>query len=174
MFTLGSGTIVAAPWVAACNPASIAGTYGAPVTIGEIGGDVEFDIQWQSKDFNGQSNFPIARGFYGGKLLIKAKKVEIYPANLSVFTNLAKTSGGGNDIYTGLNLSLPIPIFVKFVHTRSDVAAKYANVYLFKAYCPQLAMPFIREDISTMDLEFEAMADTSMTNKDLLRIEVTQ
>lgn len=174
MLTLGSGTITVAPWVSGANPASIATTYPSPVTIGEAAGDIELDITFQDKDFYGQSVFSIARGFYGGKLSIKAKKVELYPGNIASFTSMAQSAGGGNDIWTGLNASKPVPIFVKFVHTRSDASAKFVNVYLFKAFVKNLPFPFIREDIGTQDWEFEALADTSMAAKDILRVEATQ
>jgi len=174
MFTLGSGTLVAAPWVSACNPAAIATTYPTPLTIGEVGGDVTIDISWQEKEFNGQSNFPLAWGFYGGKCTIKASKIALYPDNISALTSMVKSSAGGNDVYTGLATSIPVPLFLKFVHTRSDVAAKFVNVYFFKVFSKQLSLPFTREDIVQNELVFDCMADYSMTAKDLLRVESTQ
>lgn len=174
MLTLGSGTITIAAWVAACAPGSISATYPSPVVIGEAAGDIDFEINFQEKDFLGQSNFSIARGFYGGKIFVRAKKVELFFPNIAALTNMAQTAGGGNDIWTGLNVSKPVPVFVKFVHTRSDVSAKFVNVYLFKAYSKQLMFPFSREDISHQDWEFEAIADTTMTAKDIVRVEATQ
>lgn len=174
MLTLGSGTIQVAAWVSGVNPASIATSYPAPITIGEVGGDVEFDISFQDKEFFGQSVFSLARGFYGGKAIIRAKKVELVLANLTALTSIVQSAGGGNDIWTVTNASRPVPFYVKFVHTRSDVTGKAVNVHLFKAFCKQLQYPFAREDISTSDWEFEAIADASMAARDVMRIEATQ
>ncbi|MBA3875572.1 MAG: hypothetical protein C0498_01325 [Anaerolinea sp.] len=174
MLTLGSGTIQIAAYVAGVNPASIATSYPSPITIGEVGGDIEFDISFQDKDFFGQSVFALARGFYGGKVAIRAKKVELYPANLAALTNIVQSSGGGNDIWSVTNASKPVPVYVKFVHARSDATGKVVNVHLFKAYSVQLAFPFSREDIGTQDWEFTALADASMAAKDVMRVEATQ
>lgn len=175
MLTLGSGTLYVATWVSGVNPASPATAYPSWTSIGEIGGDVEYDIGWQDKAFYGQSNFHMARGFYQGKFTIKAKKVEILPANMQVFTNIAFTSSAPNDLYTVAGTSKPVPMAVKFVHTRSDDATKTVTIYVWKAFANNTSLPFMREDISTVDIDFDAIADTSVTGGTAIaRVEVTQ
>lgn len=148
------------------------------ITVGEVGGDVEFDLSWQSKDFYGQSNFPIARAFYGGKGTVKAKKVEINPLNLDNLiagTSWAQTgtAGSGTDVYTYTNTTLPTFLYVKFVHTRSDTANKSITVELIKASTQAFMIPFMREDISTHDWEFNVLADSTVSNQ-TVKVSVTQ
>ena len=96
MLTLGSGTIDIAFW----KPGAVANTttgsrtisyfnttvgYGNTnelVTIGEIGGDVEFDINFQEREFYGQQNFPVAKAYFGGKCEVRARGVEVKWDNL--------------------------------------------------------------------------------------------
>jgi hypothetical protein len=98
MLTLGSGTIDIAFW----KPGAEAGTgsrtvpyfdgtvgygntgaYGTElVTIGEVGGDVEFDINFQEREFYGQQNFPVAKAFFGGRCEVRARGVEVNWDNL--------------------------------------------------------------------------------------------
>jgi hypothetical protein len=94
MLTLGSGTIDIAFW----KPGSEAGTgssatpyfagttgygnAGELVTIGEIGGDVEFDINFQEREFYGQQNFPVAKAYFGGRCEVRARGVEVKWDNL--------------------------------------------------------------------------------------------
>ena len=176
MLSLGSGVIKVAPWVAACSPAAISTTYPTFTAIGESGGDIEWDVDFSMKEFFGQSAFAVARGYYQGKITIKAKKVELYPANLSEFLNAVHTTSGTPtaDVYSLTATTLPVPLALQFVHTRSDVPNKFVTVYLFKAFTPQLNFPFHREDIGQQDWTFEAIADRTMTNSDVARVEATQ
>ena len=86
MLTLGSGVVKVAFWKSGAvigqtsnyfASTSGYGNTGQLVTVGEVGGDVEFDINFQEREFYGQSNFPIAKAFFGGKADIRARGVEI-------------------------------------------------------------------------------------------------
>ena len=87
MLTLGSGVVKVAFWKSGAVIGSVSTNYfgstvgygnpGQLVTVGEVGGDVEFDINFQEREFYGQSNFPIAKAFFGGKADIRARGVEI-------------------------------------------------------------------------------------------------
>ena len=119
MLTLGSGVVKVAFWKsgAVINAAapyftttSGYGNSGELVTVGEIGGDVEFDINFQEREFYGQSNFPIAKAFFGGKADIRARGVEInwdnvknlFHVSLGESTNLdSLTYGYAHDDFTG-------------------------------------------------------------------------
>jgi hypothetical protein len=120
MLTLGSGVVKVAFWKsgAVINAAApyftttsgYGGNSGELVTVGEIGGDVEFDINFQEREFYGQSNFPIAKAFFGGKADIRARGVEInwdnvknlFHVSLGEGTNLdTLTYGYAHDDFTG-------------------------------------------------------------------------
>lgn len=119
MLTLGSGVVKVAFWksgavINAAAPyfttSSGYGNSGELVTVGEIGGDVEFDINFQEREFYGQSNFPIAKAFFGGKADIRARGVEInwdnvknlFHVSLGEGTNLdSLTYGYAHDDFTG-------------------------------------------------------------------------
>lgn len=119
MLTLGSGVVKVAFWksgavINAAAPyfttSSGYGNSGELVTVGEIGGDVEFDINFQEREFYGQSNFPIAKAFFGGKADIRARGVEInwdnvknlFHVSLGEGTNLdTLTYGYAHDDFTG-------------------------------------------------------------------------
>lgn len=128
-------------------------------TVGEIGGDVEFSMDYQEKEFMGQSSFAVAKGFYGGKANLMARRVELAPENIRRL--LASSSN-----YTGTwgssaveTHSLPTDIqtqflYVEFSHLRSDDTAKTVTITAYKACLSKLTFPFTREDISVMDLEF--------------------
>lgn len=134
-------------------------------TVGEIGGDVEFSMDYQEKEFIGQNNFPMAKAFYGGKANLMARRVELAPENLRRL--LASTSSytgtwGTNAVETH---SMPTDIqtqflYVEFSHLRSDDPAKTVTIAAYKACVSKLTLPFTREDISVMDLEFYLSYDS--------------
>jgi hypothetical protein len=235
MLTLGSGTIDIAYWKpgavagqAAGNrtTAYFAGTVGYGntgelVTIGEIGGDVEFDINFQEREFYGQQNFPVAKAYFGGKCEVRARGVEVKWDNLkNLFHNdlgllggitatttgttvygyavtghedapgnyLFRSSTGGGSVDSAVKgagmlpgsgtdfvgysrfagqggqaspMGLPRPIYVRFTHRRSDDPSQTVRIHLPKAYSMALTIPFTREDISTMDLDFSGTVDRS-------------
>ena len=112
MLTLGSGVVKVAFWKSGAVINSAApyfttsdgyGNTGELVTVGEIGGDVEFDINFQEREFYGQSNFPIAKAFFGGKADIRARGVEINWDNVK---NLFHVSLGESKTTAGQNLGL--------------------------------------------------------------------
>jgi hypothetical protein len=112
MLTLGSGVVKVAFWKSGAVINSAApyfstsdgyGNTGELVTVGEIGGDVEFDINFQEREFYGQSNFPIAKAFFGGKADIRARGVEINWDNVK---NLFHVSLGESK--TTSNTDLPL------------------------------------------------------------------
>lgn len=94
MLTLGSGTIDIAFWKPGAEAGSGSrtvpyfdgttgyGNSGELVTIGEIGGDVEFDINFQEREFYGQQNFPVAKAYFGGRCEVRARGVEVKWDNL--------------------------------------------------------------------------------------------
>lgn len=105
MLTLGSGVVKVAFWKSGAvigqtsnyfASTSGYGNTGELVTVGEVGGDVEFDINFQEREFYGQSNFPIAKAFFGGRADIRARGVEINWDNVK---NLFHVSlGEGTDL----------------------------------------------------------------------------
>jgi len=112
MLTLGSGVVKVAFWKSGAvigqtsQYFSSTGGYGNTnelVTVGEVGGDVEFDINFQEREFYGQSNFPIAKAFFGGKADIRARGVEINWDNVK---NLFHVSLGESKTTNGTNLTL--------------------------------------------------------------------
>ncbi|MBA3875571.1 MAG: hypothetical protein C0498_01320 [Anaerolinea sp.] len=179
-FATAQGTTAASPYnqTGALSTAGAQARFVGLVTIGEIGGDAEFDITYQDKDFYGQSLFPVARAFYGGKATVRAKKVEL---RLEVIEHLlaaaqfsqSGTLGSGTDVYAVGSSVGPAFLYVVFTHQRSDATGKTVVVEAFKASCKQLAFPFSREDISTRDLEFDLIVDTSLSNS-LLTVKATQ
>jgi hypothetical protein len=232
MLTLGSGTIDIAYWKPGAVAGQAAGSRTVPyfggtvgygntgelVTIGEIGGDVEFDINFQEREFYGQQNFPVAKAYFGGKCEVRARGVEVKWDNLkNLFHNdlgtgisntqgttygyavsghednpgtyLFRSSTGGGSVdaavkgagmlpaagesFTGYTprvagqggqaspMGLPRPIYVRFTHRRSDDPSQTVRIHLPKAYSMALTIPFTREDISTMDLDFSGTVDRS-------------
>lgn len=169
-FSSAQGTAAASPYVqtgALTTNGAQARLVGL-LPIGEVAGDATLDVTWQEKEFYGQSNFPVVRAFYGGKGILSAKKVEIDPRNIKQIINGAVwsqsgTVGSGADVYAISNTSLPVFLYVVFVHTRSDATAKTFQVELFKCTSKQLQFPFLREDISTTDWEFAAAWDGSIS-----------
>lgn len=149
---------------AALTDGTPASWYGMQ-TVGEIGGDVEFAMDYQEKEFIGQNNFPMAKAFYGGKANLMARRVELSLENIRRL--LASTSG-----YTGTwgstaveTHSLPTDIqtqflYVEFSHLRSDDTAKTVTIVGYKACLSKLTFPFTREDIAVMDLEFYLSYDS--------------
>jgi hypothetical protein len=149
---------------AALTDGTPASWYGMQ-TVGEIGGDVEFAMDYQEKEFIGQNNFPMAKAFYGGKANLMARRVELSLENIRRL--LASTSS-----YTGTwgstaveTHSLPTDIqtqflYVEFSHLRSDDTAKTVTIVGYKACLSKLTFPFTREDIAVMDLEFYLSYDS--------------
>lgn len=112
MLTLGSGVVKVAFWKSGAvigeTSNYFTGTVGYAntgelVTVGEVGGDVEFDINFQEREFYGQSNFPIAKAFFGGKADIRARGVEINWDNVK---NLFHVSLGASKTTSTTNLGL--------------------------------------------------------------------
>ena len=139
------------------------------ITIGEVGGDVEYNIEFQEKEFYGQANFPIAKYFYGGKAGVSAKKVELNPLLLVRLVGLNLTSVYNGDasrwedqIDPAINISLK-PLYLEFTHNRSDVSGT-VTVVAAKACLYKLPLPFVREDIATMDLDFTLQYDSTVDN----------
>lgn len=182
MLTLGSGTLSIAPWVSGANPAALATTYTTLYTIGEVGGDVEFKVEFQEAEFRGQSNFVIARGYYGGNVTASARSVEINFENLAKFFTVAKTTvsnTAGNltathNVFTTEYDDKPSAMYVKFTHTRTDDPGKKVVVHLYKAFSTALNFPFMREAISTMDIDFNAIVDTTLSDstEQIIRVEI--
>ena len=124
MLTLGSGVVKVAFWKSGAvigqtsnyfNSTVGYGNTGQLVTVGEVGGDVEFDINFQEREFYGQSNFPIAKAFFGGKADIRARGVEInwdnvknlFHVSLGEGTTLDSTAYGyAHDNFTGGSYSV--------------------------------------------------------------------
>lgn len=185
MLTLGSGTLSVAPWIAGVDPANIAGTYSTLYTIGEVGGDVELNIEFQEAEFRGQSNFVIARGYYGGNVTAAARSVELNFENLARFFTVAKSTvsaGSGNsniisaqhNVFTAEYDDKPSAMYVRFTHKRTDDPDKKVVVHLWKAFSTALNFPFMREDISTTDIDFNAIVDTTLTGGTdaIIRVEI--
>jgi len=170
MLTLGSGRIYVADWKEGAS--TVPGdTYvsGTPTStqhklyeIGEIAGDVEFTLEFQEREFFGQSNFAIQKAYFGGKCELNARRVELNLSNLQNFwtrdslLNRDALTDYDHDVTAN---GLPRPIYVKFVHTRSDDPSKTVTVHLYKAFSPRLTFPFTREDITTMDISFMGVTD---------------
>jgi hypothetical protein len=179
MLTLGSGKIYVASWRSGANPENPAGVYTGtyvPTLIGEIGGDVEFNMGLQEAEFRGQHNFPIAKAFFGGNLTVGARGVELDFDNLERFWAETSTSTGGNDVYTVDYDTQPYPLYVKMVHNRTDVIGETVTIHVWKAYAPTLNFPFMREDISQTDIDFVAISDSTLTGaaNQIIRVEVSQ
>jgi hypothetical protein len=112
MLTLGSGVVKVAFWKSGAvigqtsnyfNSTVGYGNTNELVTVGEVGGDVEFDINFQEREFYGQANFPIAKAFFGGKAEIRARGVEINWDNVK---NLFHVSLGESKTTNGTDLTL--------------------------------------------------------------------
>lgn len=171
MLTLGSGRIYVADWYEGASTVPSA-TYvsGTPTStqsqlfeIGEIAGDVEFTLEFQEREFFGQSNFAIQKAYFGGKCELNARRVELNLSNLQNFwdhgANLIARDTLTSYDHDVTASGLPRPLYVKFVHTRSDDPSKTVTVHLYKAFSPRLTFPFTREDITTMDISFMGVTD---------------
>ena len=149
-------------------------------SIGQIAGDVEFDINYQEREFYGQYNFPIAKAHFGGKVEARARRVELNVNSLKNFFNSNGTAAylttdpagsfvfdpdadGGAGQATTAGAGLPRPLYVRFTHLRSDDSSKTVKIHLPKAYTMSLNIPFTREDIIVQDIDFMAVVDTSLT-----------
>lgn len=125
MLTLGSGVVKVAFWKSGAVIGTVSTNYFGSttgygntaelVTVGEVGGDVEFDINFQEREFYGQSNFPIAKAFFGGKADIRARGVEInwdnvknlFHVSLGEGRDLSSTTYGyAHDDFTGGSYSV--------------------------------------------------------------------
>jgi len=185
MLTLGSGVLEVAYWVSGRAKGtsnyftSTAGGYTSVYSIGEIAGDVEFDINFQEREFYGQYNFPIMKAHFGGKVEARARRVELNVNSLKNFFNAngtaafistAETSSftwdpdvdGGSGQATTAGAGLPRPLYVRFTHKRTDDSSKTVKIHLPKAYTMSLNIPFSREDIVVQDIDFMAVVDTTL------------
>lgn len=186
MLSLGSGVLEVAYWVSgrakgtSAYFTSASGGYTSVFTIGQIAGDVEFDINYQEKEFFGQFNFAIAKAHYGGKVEARARRVELNVNSLKNFFNSNGTAAyitgadaagsfvfdpgvsGGVGQATTAGAGLPRPLYVRFTHQRTDDSSKTVKIHLPKAYTMSLNIPFTREDIIVQDVDFMAIVDTSL------------
>ena len=185
MLTLGSGVLEVAYWVSgrakgtSAYFTSASGGYTAVYSIGQIAGDVEFDINYQEREFYGQFNFPIMKAHFGGKVEARARRVELNVNSLKNFFNSNGTSAfistsepssfvfdpdvdGGNGQAATAGAGLPRPLYVRFTHQRTDDSTKTVKIHLPKAYTMSLNIPFTREDIIVQDVDFMAVVDTSL------------
>jgi len=185
MLTLGSGVLEVAYWVSgrakgtSAYFTSASGGYTSVFSIGQIAGDVEFDINYQEKEFFGQYNFAIAKAHYGGKVEARAKRVELNVNSLKNFFNSNVTAAyistsepssfvfdpdvdGGSGQASTSGAGLPRPLYVRFTHSRTDDSSKTVTIHLPKAYTMSLNIPFTREDIIVQDVDFMAIVDTSL------------
>ena len=185
MLTLGSGVLEVAYWVSGRAKGtssyftSASGGYTSVFSIGQIAGDVEFDINYQEREFYGQFNFPIMKAHFGGKVEARARQVELNVNSLKNFFNsngtasfisTAETSSfvfdpdvdGGSGQATTAGAGLPRPLYVRFTHQRTDDSSKTVKIHLPKAYTMSLNIPFTREDIIVQDVDFMAVVDTSL------------
>jgi hypothetical protein len=158
---------------------SASGGYTAVFSIGQIAGDVEFDINYQEREFYGQFNFPIMKAHFGGKVEARARQVELNVNSLKNFFNSNGTASfistsepssfvfdpdvdGGSGQATTAGAGLPRPLYVRFTHQRTDDSSKTVKIHLPKAYTMSLNIPFTREDIIVQDVDFMAVVDTSL------------
>ena len=185
MLTLGSGVLEVAYWVSGRAKGtssyftSASGGYTAVFSIGQIAGDVEFDINYQEREFYGQFNFPIMKAHFGGKVEARARQVELNVNSLKNFFNSNGTASfistsepssfvfdpdvdGGSGQATTAGAGLPRPLYVRFTHQRTDDSSKTVKIHLPKAYTMSLNIPFTREDIIVQDVDFMAVVDTSL------------
>lgn len=185
MLTLGSGVLEVAYWVSGRAKGtssyftSASGGYTAVFSIGQIAGDVEFDINYQEREFYGQFNFPIMKAHFGGKVEARARRVELNVNSLKNFFNSNGTAAyistsepssfvfdpdvdGGSGQATTAGAGLPRPLYVRFTHQRTDDSSKTVKIHLPKAYTMSLNIPFTREDIIVQDVDFMAVVDTSL------------
>ena len=186
MLTLGSGVLEVAYWVSgrakgtSAYFTSASGGYTAVYSIGQIAGDVEFDINYQEREFYGQFNFPIMKAHFGGKVEARARRVELNVNSLKNFFNTNSTAAyissvdaagsfvfdpdvdGGNGQAATAGAGLPRPLYVRFTHQRTDDSTKTVKIHLPKAYTMSLNIPFTREDIIVQDVDFMAVVDTSL------------
>jgi hypothetical protein len=186
MLTLGSGVLEVAYWVSgrakgtSAYFTSASGGYTAVYSIGQIAGDVEFDINYQEREFYGQYNFPIMKAHFGGKVEARARRVELNVNSLKNFFNTNSTAAyissvdaagsfvfdpdvdGGSGQAATAGAGLPRPLYVRFTHQRTDDSSKTVKIHLPKAYTMSLNIPFTREDIIVQDVDFMAVVDTSL------------
>lgn len=185
MLSLGSGVLEVAYWVSGRAKGtssyftSASGGYTTVFSIGQIAGDVEFDINFQEREFYGQFNFPIAKAHFGGKVEARARRVELNVNSLKNFFNANGTASfistaepssfvfdpdvdGGSGQATTAGAGLPRPLYVRFTHARTDDSSKTVKIHLPKAYTMSLNIPFTREDIIVQDVDFMAVVDTSL------------
>ena len=88
-------------------------------------------------------------------------------------SNTAGNLTATHNVFTTEYDDKPQAMYVKFVHNRTDDPDKKVVVHLFKAFSTALNFPFMREDISTMDIDFNAIVDTTLTAGDqIVRVEI--
>lgn len=148
--------------------------------IGEINGDVDFDITFQEREFYGQSNFPLAKAHFGGKSTVACRGIELDPMRFARIFSTTLTHNGDAAIFPGtlnfreslnfgttpvnpLDLSMlrNRPVRAVFTHTRSDDPSKTVRITAHKTCIYQHTIPFTREDIIKVDLEFNLQYDSS-------------
>jgi len=164
MLTLGSGILEVAYWVSgrakgtADYFTSTSGGYTTVFSIGEIAGDVEFDINYQEREFYGQYNFPIYKAHFGGKVEARARRVEL---NVNSLKNFFNSNGTAAYISTAETSSF---VFDPDVDggTGQAATAETVRIHLPKAYTMSLNIPFTREDIVVQDVDFMAVVDTTL------------
>lgn len=146
------------------------------IDIGQVGGDIEWDINYQEREFNGQSNFPIAKHFFGGKSEIRVRRLEMDPLNL----HLVQQGGYQYDAANAVHSLDPLPnnalirqgqpLYLQFTHTRSDNTSKTVVITAPKVYLTTFTIPFTREDISVMDLDFMLSYDSTKPSGQLVLV----
>lgn len=150
--------------------------YVGLIDLGEIGGDVEYDINYQEREFLGQYNFPISKQFFGGKSEIRVRRVEMDMLNL----NLVQQGGYQYDSANAIHSLDPLPnngllrkgqpLYIQLTHTRSDDTDKTVTIVSPKAYLINFTVPFTREDIAVMDLDFMLTYDSTKPSGQLVLI----
>lgn len=150
--------------------------YVGLIDIGEIGGDVEYDLNYQEREFVGQYAFPISKQFFGGKSEIRVRRVEMDVLLL----NLVQQGGYQYDATNAKHSLDPLPsngllrkgqpLYIELTHTRSDDTAKTITITSPKAYLINFTIPFTREDIAVMDLDFMLTYDSTKPSGQLVLI----
>ena len=150
--------------------------YVGLIDIGEIGGDVEYDLNYQEREFVGQYNFPISKQFFGGKSEIRVRRVEMDVLLL----NLVQQGGYQYDAANAKHSLDPIPnngllrkgqpLYIQLTHTRSDDTSKTVTIASPKAYLINFTIPFTREDIAVMHLDFMLTYDSTKPSGQLVLI----
>lgn len=150
--------------------------YVGLIDIGQVGGDIEFDINYQEREFIGQSNFPVAKHFFGGKSELRVRRLEMDVLKL----HLVQQGGYQYDAANAVHSLDPIPnnalirqgqpLYLQFTHTRSDDTSKTVVITAPKVYLTTFTVPFTREDIAVMDLDFMLTYDSTKPSGQLVLV----